>query len=78
MGDFFFCKKNEKGGLFLAKNSLLVVSITSAGILPVDVRELSKSMFAVEEKIITPFAFLRSLMCMYACVNMRACVCTHV
>ena len=48
-------------------------------ILPADVREISKSMFAVQECIMSLFAYKRAArMCMCACVNVRACICTHV
>ena len=74
-------KKNEKGGLF-AKNSLLVVSLTSSGrihkqyILPADVREISKSMFAAQENIMSLFtcAHVYVRMCEGARMYMYACV----
>lgn len=48
-----------KKGVFLSKNLLLVISLTSAGkdipedILLADVKEISKSMFAAQKNIMS-------------------------
>ena len=72
MGEFFFFEKEQNWGLFFQKNSLLVVSITSVGriqnkdILPADIIETTKSMFAAQENIMILFAFIYVRACMYA------------